>query len=151
MKLALESLEGCGPETTLAEAALEFFQVENVSQALQCLYDVKSELRQLADFAPHVFQHAARGDRVSLDLLNHEAATLIPILTIVRRRTDLDQAIGLTGGIAELWKPFLESAMMQHSSPATFVHIGKLPVFGATILAKNWEQEGRPYLYDEWH
>ncbi len=147
MKVALDALDELAAPTLLSDAALKFLGAADRMQLLANLYAPDCELRALADFAPQVFLCADLGDRASLDLLDREAAALTPSLERLLQCAGEGQAIGLAGGLSELWQPHLERKWAEQGGGiAQLQSIQTAPIHGAVLLGRKWEKEGRPYL-----
>ena len=72
VKKAVQSWEGIEEPSVLVEKGLAFFGVQSMVDVMERLYEPAYPLRQLADFAPFVFEAAAQGDEVAEKVLLEE-------------------------------------------------------------------------------
>lgn len=146
IKKAIESWEGIEQRTGLVARSLEFFSVSSIPDLIEQLYEPAYPIRQLADFAPRVFETAAQGDRVALALLANEATRIRQILkSYARNLKGIELTVGLSGGLSPLWLPYLKKHVSFRSVRVQFSLVDKPAVYGAVWLAKKWSQEGRNY------
>ncbi len=146
LRAAAQSLEGSGPPSALGAAALEFFGARDLPALLNTLYAPDMPWRHVADFAPAVFREAASGDSASAGLLAAEARSIVRCLQLMPPgdRGLGPLTVGLSGGLAAAWLPYLEPLLAQEGSVSVSI-VKELPVQGAARLAALWEQERRPY------
>ncbi len=151
IKKAILSQEGIEEPTALVEQALTFFNVQSIDQIIETLYTPDYSLRQLADFAPVVFDTAQRGDVVATSVLVDEGHQMLAMINAAVDRLDISEpSVGLSGGMAHLWHPYLQNRSDVQKCGIHFAVITRQAVCGALWLAKKWNQERRPYDTEEY-
>ena len=76
LKAAFMALEKIGPDTPLAQAALDFFKASDSRQLITVLYDEKCEPADIARFAGVVLKTAEAGDAISTAIAESQMMTL---------------------------------------------------------------------------
>lgn len=76
LKAAFMALEKIGPDTALAQAALDFFKAPDSRQLITVLYDEKCEPADIARFAGVVLKTAEAGDATSTAIMENQMEIL---------------------------------------------------------------------------
>ena len=76
LKAAFMALEKIGPDTALAQAALDFFKAPDSRQLITVLYDEKCEPADIARFAGVVLKTAEAGDSTSTAIMENQMEIL---------------------------------------------------------------------------
>lgn len=76
LKAAFMALEKIGPDTALAQAALDFFKAPDSRQLITVLYDEKCEPADIARFAGVVLKTAEVGDATSTAIMENQMEIL---------------------------------------------------------------------------
>ncbi|PSR31535.1 MAG: hypothetical protein C7B43_02235 [Sulfobacillus benefaciens] len=146
VKKAVQSWEGIEEPSVLVEKGLAFFGVQSMVDVMERLYEPAYPLRQLADFAPFVFEAAAQGDEVAEKVLLEERSRILEMVHTAIDKLGLSAgSVGLSGGMSRLWHPYLQNRLGILKNGAHFELITRQAVYGALWLAEKWNQERRPY------
>jgi N-acetylglucosamine kinase-like BadF-type ATPase len=146
VKMAIRSAEGLEESTALTEKSLAFFGVQSIDDIIEQIYAPAYPVRQLADFAPAVFDAAEVGDGVAAKLLLREGQAIREMMNGALHKLGLsDPSVGLSGGMSRLWYAYWHRPGAQKCG-IHFTLVTGEAVYGALRLAKNWSQERR--LYD---
>jgi N-acetylglucosamine kinase-like BadF-type ATPase len=137
---ALHERDGTGPPTTLSEAAVRFFGVQNVEGVASLVYGKPLSKGELAAFAAETAGAANEGDAVARRLYEQAARELGGQVKAAIRETGLtgEFPVGLIGGAFKAGAVYVEplSAAINELSPQARVSVVSMaPVGGCLMLA----------------
>jgi N-acetylglucosamine kinase-like BadF-type ATPase len=134
----LRMADGRGAKTTLAQPIADLFQLEKPQDIVQWLYQAKlSRVRQIAELAPHVLDHAAGGDAVARDIVTRGAHELALAARTVLHRLDMEPLpIAFTGSVLSAPNALSEMLCALLGLPA-IPDNRHAPAVGAALLALN--------------
>ncbi|MCY0885230.1 MAG: hypothetical protein OWV35_05020 [Firmicutes bacterium] len=112
---ALAALEGAGPATALAPAALALWRADSVPALLDGLY--RRSRPRPADFTPALLAAAAAGDPVAGTLIAAEERRLRPFLEALTAGPATRWPLVLAGGLGPFWEGRLRPRL-PHLRPA---------------------------------
>jgi glucosamine kinase len=140
IKAALRERDASGPETALGEAVLRFFDAPSAEALAARVYSKPLSKSEIAAFAPHAAECAARGDRVARELHERGAAELASQVAAVIGQTGLEGTfpVGLIGGAFRAGEVFVEplARRILELAPGALVSVVRTPpVAGSLLLA----------------
>ncbi|MCY0898445.1 MAG: ATPase [Firmicutes bacterium] len=145
IRAALANLEGYGPETVLTHSVRDWAQCDTASGLLDAIYRPERNWREVSELAASVFLAAQQGDGAAQAIMAKERDEILTCLTHCVAKLDLsmDAPVGLTGGLASLWYPWLQDVW--HATTGRTLSLSRrAPVEGAALLAREaWSQKGR--------
>ncbi|WP_416307443.1 BadF/BadG/BcrA/BcrD ATPase family protein [Neptunicella sp. SCSIO 80796] len=100
IKAVLLDADGVGPHTSLTQAVLDDFDIISLAEKMN-----NAPAQEFARFAPLVFEHARRGDDISLGLLRQGAEFINKVMTRLAG-FGIDR-IAFVGGVAPHIQPYL--------------------------------------------
>jgi N-acetylglucosamine kinase-like BadF-type ATPase len=132
----LRMADGRGAKTTLAQPILDQFQLEKPQDIVQWLYQANtSRVRQIAELAPIVLDHAAGGDVVARDIVTRGARELALAARTVLHRLDMEPLpIAFTGSLLNTPNALSEMLCALLGLPAIPAN-RHAPAIGAALLA----------------
>lgn len=97
---AFDAYDKVGKDTFLVNALCDFFEVKNLRDVIPLLNSDKIEKSDIARFAIEVSKGAARGDEVSLDIIEHAANKLSDYaISLIRSIDEEELVVGIYGGV----------------------------------------------------
>jgi glucosamine kinase len=149
IKAALRDREASGPETSLSDAAVEFFGVRSVAALAALVYSKPLSKGEIAAFAIETAKLAADGDAVACEIYGRGAGLLGDQVAAVIRRTGLagaagdgrgarDFPVGLIGSAYKAGGVFVEplTRAVHALAPGARVAVVEMaPVAGSLLLA----------------
>ena len=141
MRAAVLDYDGRGQSTRLTEAVRQKLALQEMDDLMNRLYAAEMTRTEIAALAPLVFEVAAQGDALALDLIRRGCAAMADCALAVARRLGLDQSpseLTLVGGLTKagpaLHAPFAEALHVR--LPLCVLCPPELPpVLGAALLA----------------
>jgi len=135
-----------GPPTALTAAALDFFGIAAPQQLIERVYDRAMDRRQIAVFAPRVFEQAT--DPVAKAIIEQAADELsdlvVGVINQLEPETD-ERRVALSGGML-VGQPALQervASRLEHAGvPRDHLAVVNRPVHGALALARTLAQGG---------
>ncbi len=139
VRAALEAMEGTGSPTVLVDLVQDFFRITTPSDLLSQWYDKPFEMQYVAKLAAAVLDAADR-DFVARRLVEVEARGIVNHLKALSLEMQWNDQwpIGITGGLAHRWKPWVERSWMPWGYRTAIQIVTERPVVGATWLAQYW-------------
>lgn len=139
VRAALADLDGWGPRTSLTPDVLRWADAKDSGGILDSAYAPERSWRRVSDLAANVFEAADRGDEAALHIVNREADEALAHLVSVCVATGVgrDGVVGLAGGLARRWLPWLAS-VWQASGGGPLHVVDREPVEGAAAMARAW-------------
>jgi N-acetylglucosamine kinase-like BadF-type ATPase len=153
MKAALRYRDGSGPETALLEAAVAFYQLDDVEDLQALMYGKPLTKREIAAFTEEVEKAAGAGDPTAVSLFQTAANDLATQVHAPVRILGLEGhfTVALVGGVFAsgvfLRDPF-ERAVREFAPDAAFAVPEIPPVGGALLLARRAEGVADDYDRD---
>lgn len=143
-RAALEAMDGAGSTTVLVDLVQEFFKMTTPGDILSRWYDKRFEVQQVAKLAGPILD-VAQKDFVARRLVEAEASGIVANLRALAATLDFQDQwpIGITGGLADRWMPWIERRWSPHGRRTKLQPITERPVIGAAWLAKHWTETGR--------
>ncbi|MFQ5630589.1 MAG: N-acetylglucosamine kinase [bacterium] len=92
---ALKDCDARGPSTSLRKRFEQHFQVQAIDQAVTTIYANNATRGALAQFAPVVFEEAAKGDIVAQEILNSAAGELAQLVLTIARKMEITGQISV--------------------------------------------------------
>jgi glucosamine kinase len=147
IRAALRDRDGSGPETTLSDAVVEFFDAPSVEALAALVYSKPLTKGEIAAFATETAKHAERGDAVACELYKRGARELGRQIVTVVEKTGLAAdreggaqrfPVGLIGSAFKAGAVFLETlvSVVHESAPMAQVSVAEMaPVGGSLLLA----------------
>jgi N-acetylglucosamine kinase-like BadF-type ATPase len=144
---------GLGPETSLTDGVLAFFEASNVEQVLhRCTARGTDRhwLRQ-ARLAPILLNEAAHGDKVACEIVRKAGIRNADVALIAARAVGLDHPpvrLILSGGVLRhpsgLFEEVIRARFAEAIPEVEIVSDAPEPVVGAMLLAADLYAEGAP-------
>ena len=100
IRAAIAGFDGATAPTSLQNALLGHFEVENVEALVGVIYAADFRRDRIAAFVPHVIEAARAGDAVAADLLQQSGQLLAQSARAVLEPLNL-KTLALTGGLLE--------------------------------------------------
>lgn len=100
VRMAVAARDGAAPRTSLGEALLGYFEVQNLEALVGVVYAPEFRRDRVAGFVPHVLQAARAGDVVAGELLRQSGRMLGATARAVVEPLHLSR-LALTGGLLE--------------------------------------------------
>ncbi len=100
IRAAIAGCDGAAPPTSLQNALLKHFEVENVEDLVGVVYAADFRRDRIAAFVPHVIESARAGDAVAADLLKQSGHQLGQTARAVLEPLKLNK-LALTGGLLQ--------------------------------------------------
>lgn len=143
-RAALEAMDGVGATTALVDLVQEFFGKTTPHELLSCWYDKRFEVQQVAQLAGPILD-IAQTDFVARRFVEAEASGIVANLRTLGETLGWQDhwPIGITGGLAQRWMPWLEQSWHPYGHRTKLKIITERPVIGAAWLARHWTQTGR--------
>lgn len=138
--------DGRAPETTLSDAAVEYFRAGKVENLSVAIYAPSVDNARIAGFAQHVVETARSGDKVAIEILKESGRELGIAATAVIRRLGIEKDEFPIGQVGSVFKaeelitgPFME--VVHPVAPLCYFTKPKYsPAHAAALLAlKNLE------------
>jgi glucosamine kinase len=124
IKAILMDADGVGPATSMTQAVLQRWDIISLAEKMN-----NAPAQDFARFAPLVFEHAAKGDPVSCDLLAQGAQF---INRVMAKLVSVGiQHIAFVGGVAPHIQSLLDKELRKHVTEAK-----ASPELGAMLLAQ---------------
>ena len=136
----LRDRDESGPKTGLSEAALRFFDVDDVDGLVALVYGKPLSKSEIAAFAIETGKLAEQQDAVAMDLYRDAAAELVARISAVIRNTGLSGSfpVGLIGSAFKAGPVFVDPvlAAIEEIAPGARVAVVEAaPAAGALMLA----------------
>ena len=100
IRAAVASFDAATAPTSLQDALLKHFEVENVEALVGVVYAANFRRDRIAAFVPHVVEAARAGDAIAIDLLQQSGRQLGQTALAVLKPLGLEK-LALTGGLLE--------------------------------------------------
>lgn len=138
VQAALKAMDHLGDETALLNTVLEWAQAHDREGLLARIYAPGIGVRVLAELASMVLR-CADDDPVAQALVVCEAERVITQLTATVKALAVPSLtrIGLIGGLAQLWHPFLHAEGLKAGLPLVVV-VPTTPDVGAAMMAQHF-------------
>jgi len=138
MKAALRYRDGSGPETTLLDAAVDFYHLDAIEDLQALVYGKPLTKREIAAFTQEVEKAAEAGDRVASALFETAATDLATQVRapVVILGLEGRFAVALVGGVfssGELLRDPFEDAVRKFAPDAEFA-VPEIPPVGGSLL-----------------
>ena len=143
LQAVARATDGRGPQTTLTEAACEYFQVSAAEDLSTAIYAPTMTNDRIAGFSSNVIEAARAGDEVALAIIDEAGKELGKAAVTVIRKLKMEQErfqVAFVGGVfaaGELMVAPLREQVMRVASKA---FIGE-PSFSPTVAAGRMAQE----------
>ncbi len=134
IKAAVRSAEGIG-STPLLSLCLEHFGIKDIYELIDLYYDKGVTRKVTASFAECVFNCAAKGDRISLEIIDTQASELAKTAKALLDANSVDCPVGLWGGIFTHCKLFRDIFAHQLAWSGEVSLLELAPEQGAIIAA----------------
>ncbi len=138
LKAAVRGIEKSAPETTLTDAALDFYGADKPLSLIDIFYDPPMERSKIAAFTIKVFECAENDDKIAKDILRKNAKELSQTALALLRDLQGCTSLGLWGGVFENHKDYLNMFRRHIIKEFPEMNIGLLtcpPVVGAVMAA----------------
>lgn len=140
LNAALRADEGRGPDTTLLNAAINFYQVQ-ADELANHIHQLASPVAEIAAFAPSVIAAAAAGDSEALFIISQAANEIAVLIEVAIERAQI-KTVALVGGAIPhgelLYKQVLASCL---SFDIEFIVDSAEPLDGARKIAEELEMQ----------
>lgn len=135
---ALEAMDRLRDDTALIATVLKWAKAQDREELLAKIYAPGTDVRSLAELAPRVLRQAHE-DRTAHQLVVKEAQSLTDQLHAVFRAFPPSTfgCVGLVGGLARLWHPFLHAEARNAGLPSLVV-VPRAPDVGAAMMARQF-------------
>ncbi|MDZ7374646.1 MAG: hypothetical protein ONB23_11845 [candidate division KSB1 bacterium] len=143
---ALKDLDGRGPTTRLRSFLEARYELERIDRIIPKIYQGEIDRTEIAAIAPHVFEIAANGDEVAMEIIRRAAEELAKLAVAVGRRLAWSTGVAQIAPIGSLFRqfdvlqPHMERVFQQEAFAHRFVEPLFDPAIGAAILGL--EEEG---------
>jgi glucosamine kinase len=139
LRAAVASRDGRGPETSLADQAVRFFDIPQIESLPELVYGGAFSKEHVASFAATVSAVAGSGDRVALDLLRRAATDLAQhVEAIVSELRMAEEAfpVAMAGSVFEKAKPVRETfaARVGEIAPRASCRLMPMEAVGGALL-----------------
>jgi uncharacterized phosphosugar-binding protein/N-acetylglucosamine kinase-like BadF-type ATPase len=136
LNAALRADEGRGPETSLLNAAIDFYKVP-ASKLADHLHQLPSPVAQVAAFAPAVTSAALKGDAEALFIVSQAANEISVLIEVAIERADV-KTVALVGGAIPHGQVLHNQVLAAcQSLEITFVTDSAEPLQGARKIAED--------------
>ncbi len=98
---AVRAAENSGEPTSLLQAALDFWNVQDAPSLIDVFYDPPMERNQIARFAPCVINEAAKGDKTALSVVRKQVCLFSDTAKALLRELPQNIPFYVYGGIFE--------------------------------------------------
>lgn len=145
IRASVAAWERWGPPTSLEQAVRAWSGVEGTRELLDYLYRPAHDWRNVSDLAAHVFSNAESGDEAAETILRDASREILLQWQSVLHEIRLDRTamVGLTGGLAPLWRQRLDP-LWHDVGGEPLVSISREPVEGAAQWAVRLAHEEAP-------
>lgn len=134
-----------GQDTLLVQKVMEKYRIPTLDELVPIVYSKDFTRDQIAGVAGLVFETAAQGDEISLQLLIQAADELYGLVDVLLKRLPFPRErrikVVLIGGLFHEGSPLIEMIRRRLHDRAEVVRMTRPPVVGSVILAQQLSGE----------
>ncbi len=137
LKAAICSYEGSAEKTSLTEAVLDYYKIDDINKLIDIFYDPPMPRSEIAKLAPVLFE-CAENDSVADAIVKNHAQLLANTVSALLSKMPSGTPLGLWGGIflnCEKFRNYF-SEKVNESFPSTKINVLEYaPEYGAVFAA----------------
>lgn len=137
LKAAICGFEGSAEKTSLTQAVLDYYKIDNIDKLIDIFYDPPMPRSEIAKLAPMLFE-CAENDRVADSIVRNHAQLLANTVTALLAGMPSGTPLGLWGGIflnCEKFRAYF-SEKVNSEFPLTKINVLEYaPEYGAVFAA----------------
>ena len=137
LALTVQTLDGCIPPNSLADAVLKFLNAKNSSDIVNYIYAQSSEKSIIAALAPVVLKICEAGELYGMEIIQKNSDDLVRMAETLIRRLSLDNPrIAFAGGLLNTKNIYSTLTADKISQFADVIQSEHDPLYGAVMLAE---------------
>lgn len=137
LKAAICGFEGSAEKTSLTEAILDYYKIDDINKLIDIFYDPPMPRSEIAKLAPVIFK-CAENDNVANTIVINHAQLLANTVSALLLKMPTGTPLGLWGGIFENYEKFRKyfSSTINERFPETKINVLEYaPEYGAVFAA----------------